>query len=174
MTCDFDVETNFVLNVITRCLEWGRLSPRPLFVRFVRARRRYPLFKRRGDPWRATTMLTQGPQFSRAPVGENCPSNAVLTPKKTLTQDVVRCACATDSHACTHQHARRGSVVLLFVVCLLFQTRAKRGDVCGHTSLNATPVQDSLMASHPVDPATLLCLTQGKKLLNSNAQTASK
>ena len=35
-----------------------------LFVRFVRARRRYPLFKRR-DPWRATTMLTQGPQCSR-------------------------------------------------------------------------------------------------------------
>ena len=51
----------------------------------VRARRRY-LFKR-CDPWIATTILTQGPQFSRcAPVGENCPRNAVLTPKNTNTR----------------------------------------------------------------------------------------
>ena len=41
-TCDFDMETNFVLNVVTRCLDRGQLSSRPLFVRFVRARRRYP------------------------------------------------------------------------------------------------------------------------------------
>ena len=72
-------------------VEWGRgsspVKTEPLqivlllllllFVRFVRARRRYPLFKRR-DPWRATTTLTQG---ATVLTGENCPSNAVLTRK---------------------------------------------------------------------------------------------
>ena len=57
-TCDFDMETNFVLNVIHRCLERSRPAPRPLFVRFVRAQRRC-VFKRR-DPWIATTLLAQG------------------------------------------------------------------------------------------------------------------
>ena len=57
-TCDFDMETNFVLNVIPRCLERSRPAPRPLFVRFVRAQRRC-VFKRR-DPWIATTLLAQG------------------------------------------------------------------------------------------------------------------
>ena len=69
-TCDFDMETNFVLNVITRCLDRGRPSPRPLFVRFVRARRRY-LFKRR-DPWRATTLLTQGATPGQPEEREKC------------------------------------------------------------------------------------------------------
>ena len=103
------METNFVLNVITRCLDGARLSPRPLFERFVRARRRFPLFKRR-DPCRPTTMLTQGPQFSRlVPVGEYCPSKRCLERKKNVTTRCDQMRSCTDSRVCTHQRARRGS-----------------------------------------------------------------
>ena len=79
-----------------------------LFARFARARRRFSSFQATrsmegdNDAHSGTQVLTMSSR-------ENCPSNAVLTAKGQLPQDVIRCVRVTDSRLCTHQRARRGS-----------------------------------------------------------------
>ena len=76
----------------------------------------FPFLTRR-KPW-MITLLRSHSSHDEHPMVKTAQATLFVT-KDGCTQDVIRCAHATDSRVCTHQRARHGSV-LCVVCCVLW------------------------------------------------------
>ena len=92
-----------------------------LFIQFCARMTPIPLLTRH-EPW-MITLLAQGHSSHDGHPWVKTAQATLFVTKDGCTQDVTKCARATDSRVCTHQRARRGSVLLLLL--LLFRTHMK-------------------------------------------------